>query len=86
MADVLYKSIDKNMIKQPVAYCKSHHRYLSKKQMKVHRCISRGCTGLQPIDNKFWEERRMRKQLAKQKKNELYGRKVERNGEYGKNK
>lgn len=69
MADVLYKSIDGNKIKQPVAYCKSHHRYLSKKQMRVHRCISRGCTGLQPTDDEFWEERRRRKQAKKEKRN-----------------
>ena len=73
MADVLYKSIDKNMIKQPVAYCKSHHRYLSEKQMKTHRCISRGCTGLQLIDDTFWEERRKRKQEKKQKRKEILG-------------
>ena len=86
MADVLYKSIDKNMIKEPVAYCKSHHRYLSEKQMKVHRCISRGCTGLQQIDNKFWEERRQRKKAKKEKRKELYSQKAERNGVYGKKK
>lgn len=73
MDEKLYRSIDHNMILKPVAYCKSHHRYLSKKQMRVHRCISRGCTGLQPIDDEFWEERRRRKQAKKERKREIYG-------------
>lgn len=73
MPDTLYKSIDKNMIKNPVAYCKCHHGYLSKKQMKVHRCLSRGCTGLRKTDEEFWEERRQRKKAAKQRKKEQYG-------------
>lgn len=71
MDEKLYRSIDRNMIRKPVAYCKSHHCYLSKRQMKMHRCISRGCTGLQPVDDEFWEERRKRKQAKKQKKKEL---------------
>jgi hypothetical protein len=72
MNDVLYKSIDKNMIKEPVAYCRCHKAYLSKKQMKIHRCISRGCTGLQETNDEFWEERRRRKKEAKLRKKELY--------------
>ena len=72
MSDVLYKSIDKNMIKEPVAYCKTHHGYLSKKQMKVHRCVARGCTGLQETNEEFWEERRRKKREAKQRRKELH--------------
>lgn len=72
MADTLYKSIDKNVIKEPIAYCKTHHAYLSKKQMKVHRCVARGCTGLQKTDEKFLKERRQRKKAAKQRRKELY--------------
>lgn len=82
MEDVKYKSIDNNYIKHPVRYCKTHHRYLSEKQMKVHRCVSRGCTGLQPIDDTFWEERRKRKQEKKQKRKEILG--VKSNNESGK--
>lgn len=64
----MYKSIDKNMIKDPVAYCKTHKGFLSKKQMKVHQCVTKGCTGLQKIDGEFWEERRRRKREAKERK------------------
>lgn len=40
----LFQSIDKNMLKSPVAYCKTHKGYLSTKQMKVHKCLQIGCT------------------------------------------
>jgi hypothetical protein len=69
--DVLYKSIDKNMIKSPIAYCKCHKGFLSKKQMDCHRCLARGCTALQKIDEEFWEQRKKRKIEAKERKRKL---------------
>ena len=70
----LYKSIDGNTIKNPVAYCKSHKGYLSLKQLKVHRCTSRCCIGLEKLDCPHWRERNRRRELSKQKRKELYGR------------
>ena len=73
------------MIKDPVAYCKSHKCYLSKKQMKVHRCLSRGCTGLQKMDCPYWEERKQRKESAKKKRKEIYSNAIKKGGkDYGK--
>jgi len=67
--DELYKSIDKNYILKPVAYCKTHHAYLSKKQMKVHQCVKKGCTGLEKIDCYFWQERERKRNEARKRKN-----------------
>jgi hypothetical protein len=71
MADkVLYKSIDGNYVKKPIAYCKVRKKYLTQKQMKVHRCATRACMSLRQCDDEFWEERRKRKQEAKAKRRE----------------
>lgn len=67
----LVRSIDKNMIKNPVAYCKCHKGYLSLKQMKVHRCVQRGCTSIEKIDCPYWEERQRKKEEAKRRKKEI---------------
>jgi hypothetical protein len=73
MADeLLYKSIDHNYVKHPIAYCKAHKGYLTRKQMKVHRCVARHCIALRECDDSYWEERRKRKQEAKEKRKELY--------------
>jgi len=68
MNDSLYGSIDGNLILKPVAYCKSHRCYLSKKQMKTHQCTRKACTGLQKLDCPYWHERERRKQAAKERK------------------
>ena len=70
--DELVRSIDKNMIKNPVAYCKTHKGYLSRKQMKIHQCVPKNCTGLKKIDCPYWEERQRRKREAKERKKQ-YG-------------
>lgn len=64
----LFQSIDKNMVKSPVAYCKTHKGYLSTKQMKVHKCLQIGCTGLERLDHPFWDERQRKKDEAKKRK------------------
>lgn len=64
----LFQSIDKNMLKSPVAYCKTHKGYLSTKQMKVHKCLQIGCTGLERLEHPYWEERQRKKDEAKRKK------------------
>lgn len=64
----LFQSIDKNMVKSPVAYCKTHKGYLSTKQMKVHKCLQIGCTGLERLEHPYWEERQRKKDEAKRKK------------------
>lgn len=64
-----YKTIDKNITKQkPVAYCKTHKYYLTEKQMKLHRCLTRKCTGLQRLSHEFWDEREERKRQKKIRK------------------
>lgn len=70
MENKLFRSIDGNYIKEPVAYCKFHKGHLTLKQMKLHRCMSRGCTRLKKIDGPYWEEHKRRKDAAKQRKKE----------------
>lgn len=64
----LYRSIDKNLIKQPIGYCKTHRGYLSLKQMRLHKCTKKGCTGFRKLECPYWEERQRRKDEAKQRK------------------
>lgn len=72
MDEKLYRSIDHNMILNPVAYCKSHHCYLSKRQMKVHQCTRKHCTGLKKLDCSYWQERQQRKNERKKQKQKFY--------------
>lgn len=64
----LFKSIDKNLIKKPIGYCKTHKGYLSLKQMRLHKCMKKGCTGFKKVEGPYWEERQRRKDEAKQRK------------------
>lgn len=64
----LFLSVDRNEVKDPVAYCKSKHRYLTKKQMKIHKCLQIKCTGLERLKHSYWEERQQIKDEAKRKK------------------
>lgn len=36
-----YRAIDGNWILRPIGWCQYHHGYLSEKQMKTHKCMSR---------------------------------------------
>ena len=42
--------------------------YLSTKQMKVHKCLQIGCTGLERLEHPYWDERQRKKDEAKRKK------------------
>ncbi len=64
----LFLSVDRNEVKDPVAYCKSKHRYLTKKQMKIHKCLQIKCTGLERLKHSYWEERQQIKDEAKRKR------------------
>lgn len=34
-----YLTLDKNWCLSPAGYCTYHHKYITEKQMKVHRCM-----------------------------------------------
>ena len=65
-----YISIDGNPIKSPVAIChfKKHRGYLTVRLIKTHGCLKKGCPRLQRLDCPFWEQRKKRKELAKEKR------------------
>lgn len=69
----MYLSVTKQPIKEPIAYCKSHKKYLTYKQMKLHKCTIKGCTGLQKIDCEYWKEKNRRKAEAKERKRRYKG-------------
>lgn len=69
-----YRLIDKNLALNPVAYCRVHHGYLTKGLMKTHRCMQRQCRGFSKINCRYWDEKKKRKELSKQRKHQLkYG-------------
>ena len=63
-----YRTIDGNHAKEIIGYCKSHKGYLTEKQLRVHRCLRRQCTGLERIDCKFWQDRQEKKDAQKRRK------------------
>lgn len=67
------KTIDGNETLTPIAYCKSHHGYLTAKQLKLHRCLTINCCGLRKIPGEFWDERDRVKGLRKERKMRLMG-------------
>lgn len=69
-----YCGIDKNEIKDPVAYCHyiKHRGFLTPSMMKTHGCLRKQCRHLEKIEeHPHWEARRQRKQSAKRSKQEL---------------
>lgn len=61
-------------MKPRVAYCKSHRRELTVKQMKLHKCVQKGCTGLQRYeDHPYWVKRAEHKAVAKERRRRLRG-------------
>jgi hypothetical protein len=65
-----YRTIDKNYAKNVVAFCHFHKGYMTVKQLKLHKCISKKCRRLQKTDYQYWEDRRAKKELKKLKKHD----------------
>jgi len=62
------------MAKTTCAYCKSHKCEITVKQMRLHKCLSRGCMHLVPYENHpFFIERARRKAESAERKKRLNG-------------
>lgn len=70
--------IDGNAVKAPVAFCHyyKHRGYLTPKLIRTHGCIQRHCGRLEKLDCPFWEDRKNRKAMAKQRRKEREERKL----------
>ncbi len=56
------KLIDGNLSSQKVVgYCRYHRGYLTVKQIRVHKCLTRQCVRLRKIPCEFWDKRAERK-------------------------
>lgn len=63
----VYTGIDGNQVKSPVAICRfyKHRGYLTVNMIKVHGCLKKNCSRLQRLDCQYWEDRKKKKQNAK---------------------
>lgn len=67
-----YRAIDGNWILRPIGWCQYHHGYLSEKQMKTHKCMSRHggvCGRFQTMEGEY---------LRKMKSEQFYDRTIDR--------
>lgn len=67
-----YRAIDGNWILRPIGWCQYHHGYLSEKQMKTHKCMSRHggvCGRFQTMEGEY---------LRKMKSEQFYDRAIDR--------
>lgn len=53
------------------AFCAFHKRALTPRQMKKHKCLSKGCTALIRAEHPLWEERERRKEQRKKRRRRL---------------
>ena len=57
-----YQTIDKNFTKsKPVAYCRHYKGYMTVKQLRLHKCVRRGCRQLKRLEHGYWTQRAERK-------------------------
>lgn len=67
-----YRAIDGNWILRPIGWCQYHHGYLSEKQTKTHKCMSRHggvCGRFQTMEGEY---------LRKMKTEQFYDRTIDR--------
>lgn len=67
-----YLLVDRNKTyAQPCGYCRHYKRYLSVGLMRTHRCESRQCSYLSKMNHEYWEEKKKRKERAKERRKQL---------------
>lgn len=64
---ILYNSETK--FSRCVGFCKYHHAYMTKHQLKKKQCISKGCCHLDKKEHQFWQEREKKLARKNEKKN-----------------
>lgn len=57
--------------KRPCAYCRLHHFTMSVKQVKIKKCISKGCHYLKKCDHEYWKMRDDKRQDKKERKKQF---------------
>lgn len=55
--------------KNPPAYCKFHHGYVTVSEMKRHECLKKQCGHLVKYDHPYWAQREETRRLRKERKN-----------------
>lgn len=72
-----YLLVDRNKTyKLPCAYCRHYKRYLSISLMKTHRCESRQCPHMFRLNHEYWEEKRRRKEIGKQRRQKYHDERI----------
>lgn len=63
------KTLYGTIAKSPCAYCKRHHCYLTWKQIKNRKCLTKQCWHLQKNEeHEVWAQRALSKERKKMKK------------------
>ena len=57
--------------KNVVGWCGFHRKWLTRNQLKKHKCLCKQCNALRKIPNPYWEHREKIKALKKAKKNDI---------------
>ena len=48
-----------------VGYCRLHRRCMTRKQMKVRKCLSKQCGAFKKLEHPYWEQNERNKQQRK---------------------
>lgn len=56
-----------------VGWCRLHRGYLTAKQLKTKKCLSKGCRHLIKLEHTWWVNRQVLKKKKKEHKKKLQG-------------